>query len=54
MVVASGEPFFNGYGARRAISQWLWSLKSHFSMIVDLKELFPNGYGSQRAISPRP
>jgi hypothetical protein len=46
MVVIFGEPFFNGHGARRAISKWLWSLKSRFSMIVDLKKLFLNDYGS--------
>jgi len=26
--------FSNGYKAQRAVSQWSWSLKSHFSMVI--------------------
>lgn len=37
--------FSNGYRAQRAFSQWSWSLKSRFSMVMQLREPFLNGYG---------
>ena len=31
------QSFFNSYGPQRAISQWLWVLKSRFSMVEKLE-----------------
>lgn len=38
--------FPNGYGAQRAVSQRSWSLKSRFSMVVQLRKPFLNDYGA--------